>query len=129
RPRHRLCGVGPPPGPTARLYALATRGRHIALAAPGVDVLEPAPNDGVQLISGTSIAAAHVSGIAALILERAPALRPVDVRNVLMRSAAALNVPEAKDDCGAGLADALRAVETVPASGQVQARSEGTPVR
>src|SRR5262249_61992442 len=119
----------PGPAPAPRLYACPNRGRHIALAAPGVDVLEPAPNDGVQLISGTSIAAAHVSGIAALILERAPALRPDDVRNVLMRSAAALNVPEAKDDCGAGLADALRAVETVPASGQVQARSEGTPVR
>lgn len=112
-----------------RLYALANRGRHIALAAPGVDVLAPAPNDGVQLISGTSIAAAHVSGIAALILERAPTLRPDDIRRILMRSAAALNGPETKDDCGAGLADALRAVEAAPAAAQVQARSEPAPVR
>ena len=112
-----------------RLYALANRGRHIALAAPGVDVLEPAPNDGVQLISGTSVAAAHVTGIAALILERAPTLRPDDIRRLLMRSAAALNGPEAKDDCGAGLADALRAAEAAPAAAQVQARSEPVPVR
>jgi len=111
------------------LYALANRGRHIVLAAPGVDVLEPAPNDGVQLISGTSVAAAHVSGIAALILERAPGLRPDDVRRILTRSAAALNLSQAKDDCSAGLADALRAVEAVPAAAQAQARSETVPVR
>src|SRR5262249_61353523 len=119
----------PGPAPAPRLYACPNRGRDIALAAPGVDVLEPAPNDGVQLISGTSVAAAHVSGIAALILERAPNLRPDDVRRILTRSAAALNLPEAKDDYGAGLADALRAVEAAPAVAQMQARSEPVPVR
>ena len=112
-----------------RLYALANRGRHIAIAAPGVDVLAPAPNDGMQLISGTSVAAAHVSGIAALILERAGTLRPEGVRNVLMRSAAALSAPEAKDDSGAGLTDALRAVESVGNATQVQALSGPAPTR
>ncbi len=111
------------------LYALANRGRYIALAAPGVEVLEPAPDDGVQLMSGTSLAAAHVSGIAALILERAPTLRPEDVRSVLVRSVAALNIPDARGDCGAGLADALRAVESAPAATQAQARSEPARVR
>lgn len=109
-----------------RLYALANRGRHIAVAAPGVDVLEPAPNDGLQLISGTSVAAAHVSGIAALILERTPTLRPDAVRSVIMRSAAALSAPEAKDDSGAGLTDALRAVESADTAGKAEA---AMPVR
>jgi subtilisin family serine protease len=112
-----------------RLYPLANRGRHIAVAAPGVDVLEPAPNDGVQLISGTSVAAAHVTGIAALILERAPTLRPEEVRSVLMRSAAALTAPDAKDDAGAGLTDALRAVEAARTANTVEARSDAAPVR
>jgi Subtilase family len=112
-----------------RLYPLANRGRHIALAAPGVDILEPAPNDGVQLISGTSVAAAHVTGIAALILERAPTLRPDQVRSVLMRSAAALTAPGAKEDSGAGLTDALRAVEVARTANTVEARSEAVPVR
>jgi subtilisin family serine protease len=112
-----------------RLYPLANRGRHIAIAAPGVDVLEPAPNDGVQLISGTSVAAAHVTGIAALILERAPTLRPEEVRSVLMRSAAALTAPDAKDDAGAGLTDALRAVEAARTATTVEARSDAAPVR
>ena len=104
-----------------RLYALANRGRYIAIAAPGVEVLEPAPNDGLQLISGTSVAAAHVSGIAALVLERVPTLSPEGVRSVIMRSAAALSAPEAKDASGAGLTDALRAVESAETSGRAEA--------
>jgi subtilisin family serine protease len=112
-----------------RLFAQANRGRHIAIAAPGVDVLEPAPNGSVQLISGTSVAAAHVSGIAALIIERAPALSPDEVRGILMRSATALSAQEAKDNSGAGLTDAMRAVETAGDSTQVQARSADPSVR
>jgi subtilisin family serine protease len=104
-----------------RLYALANRGRYIAVAAPGVDVLEPAPNDGLQLISGTSVAAAHVSGIAALVLERAPTLDPDAVRSVIMRSAAALSAPDATDDSGAGLTDALRAVESADTFARAEA--------
>ena len=75
------------------------------------------------------MAAAHVTGIAALILERAPTLRPEEVRRVLMRSAAALIAPDAKDDAGAGLTDALRAVESARTATTVEARSEGIPVR
>ena len=111
-----------------RLYPLANRGRHIAVAAPGVDILGPAPNEGVQLISGTSVAAAHVSGIAALILERAPTLRPEEVRTVLMRTAAALAAPDAKEDSGAGLTDALRAVESARTN-TVEVRSGAVPAR
>ncbi|MBV8754388.1 MAG: S8 family serine peptidase [Hyphomicrobiales bacterium] len=104
-----------------RLYALANRGHYIAVAAPGVDVLEPAPNDGLQLISGTSVAAAHVSGIAALVLERTPTLGPDAVRSVIMRSAAALSAPEARNDTGAGLTDAFRAVESAETAGKAEA--------
>ncbi|HXW23980.1 MAG TPA: S8 family serine peptidase [Xanthobacteraceae bacterium] len=104
-----------------RLFAQANHGRHIALAAPGVDVLEPAPDDAVQLISGTSVAAAHVSGIAALILERAPALGPEEVRGILLRSAAALSGRDGGDSSGAGLTDALRAVERASATTQIHA--------
>jgi subtilisin family serine protease len=109
-----------------QLYALANRGRHIAVAAPGVDVLEPAPNGGLQLVSGTSVAAAHVSGIAALVLQRVPTLDPDSVRSVIIRSAAALSAPEAKDDSGAGLTDALRAVESAGTVGRAEA---AMPVR
>ena len=49
-----------------KLFKLANRGKHIAVAAPGVEVLAPAPDGRYQISTGTSIAAAQVSGIAAL---------------------------------------------------------------
>ena len=57
-----------------KLFAQANRGTHIAVAAPGVNILAAAPNGSYQMQSGTSFAAAQVSGIAALLLERNPKL-------------------------------------------------------
>jgi subtilisin family serine protease len=53
-----------------KVYDRATRGDYIAFAAPGVDILAAAPKRAYGLSSGTSLAAAHVSGIVALIAER-----------------------------------------------------------
>jgi subtilisin family serine protease len=92
------------------LYAIANRGNHIAVAAPGVDVLVPAPAAAYQFTTGTSVAAAEVSGVAALLIERNPSLTPNDVRAILMRTAKDLG-PKGRDrDFGAGLVDAFRAV-------------------
>jgi hypothetical protein len=93
-----------------KLLAVAARGRHIALAAPGVDILGPAPNAGYQLSSGTSVAAAHVSGIAALLLERKPSLTPDAVKNVLLTTASDLGPKGRDDQFGAGLVNAWRAL-------------------
>ena len=60
------------------LFAQAVRGPHLAVAAPGVDVMVPAPDDTYQLTTGTSVAAAHVSGVAALLLERHPTVDAAD---------------------------------------------------
>ena len=51
-----------------KLYAGSVRGEHIAVAAPGVDILVPVPGPNYDLTTGTSVAAAHVSGVVALIL-------------------------------------------------------------
>lgn len=67
-----------------KLLPVANRGKHIAVAAPGVDVLAAAPGGGYQMTSGTSIAAAHVSGIAALIIARRPHIAPDALRKVLI---------------------------------------------
>ncbi len=93
-----------------KLFTASNRGNHIAIAAPGVDILLPAPEANYQVTSGTSFAAAHVSGIAALILERRPGLSPDNVRRILQISARDLG-PRGKDDqYGAGLADAYQAI-------------------
>jgi hypothetical protein len=92
------------------LFGMANRGPYIAIAAPGVDVLALAPADAYQLTTGTSVAAAHVSGIAALLLEEKPSLGPADVREILIETATPLGSSGAKSDFGAGLANAYRAV-------------------
>jgi subtilisin family serine protease len=92
------------------LFPGANRGNYIAVAAPGVDVLAPAPDSTYQLTTGTSVAAAEVSGVAALLIERNPALTPADVRKILMDTAKRLG-PKARDrEFGAGLVNALDAV-------------------
>jgi len=99
-----------------KLFTAANRGRHISVSAPGVDILLPAPDSDYQLTSGTSFAAAHVSGIVALILEHKPGLKPDDVRAVLQTTAKDLG-PRGKDDqFGAGLVDAYSAVSATGAS-------------
>jgi len=65
----------------------ANQGPYVAIAAPGVDILEPAPSGGYQVTTGTSVAAAHVSGIVALLLEHDPKLDANAVRDLLTASA------------------------------------------
>ena len=101
-----------------RLFSASNRGGYVALAAPGVDIFLPAPDDKYQMTSGTSFSAAYVSGIAALALERNPALKPDELRTILTKTARDLGVPGRDDLFGAGEADAyatVMAAVTTPA--------------
>jgi len=93
-----------------QLFAASNRGNYIALAAPGSDVFLPAPDEKYQMTSGTSFSAAYVSGIAALVMERNPALKPNDVRAILTGSARDLGEAGRDDLFGYGEADAFAAV-------------------
>jgi subtilisin family serine protease len=57
------------------------------LAAPSVDVLTTAPHAAYDFFSGSSIAAAQVSGIAALLLEKSPKLKPAELAAVIRKTA------------------------------------------
>jgi Subtilase family len=96
-----------------QVFKQANRGAYIAVSAPGVDILVPAPNGGEQLTSGTSVSAAEVSGIAALLIERNPALTPDEARTILTTTATPLGQKPREHDVGAGLANAWRAVQAV----------------
>jgi hypothetical protein len=96
-----------------RLFAASNRGGHIAVSAPGVDIFLPAPDEKYQMASGTSFSAAYISGLAALLLERNPALKPDEVRAILMKTARDLGAPGRDDLFGAGEADAYAAVLAV----------------
>ena len=95
-----------------KLFAGANRGRYVSVAAPGVDVLVPAPENTYQLTTGTSVAAAEVSGVVALLLQRNPKLTPADIRRILTVSAKRLAPGGQRDDnFGSGLVDPLKALQ------------------
>jgi subtilisin family serine protease len=95
-----------------KIFSGANRGKYVSVAAPGVDILVPAPDGAYQLTTGTSVAAAEVSGIVALLLERNPKLTPANVRQILTTSAKRLAPGERDDNFGSGLVDPLRALQS-----------------
>ena len=56
------------------------------VAAPGIEILTTVPREGYDFVSGSSLAAAHVSGIIALLLELKPELSPKQVKDLLLRN-------------------------------------------
>jgi hypothetical protein len=96
------------------LFSMANRGRQVAIAAPGVDILVALPGNAYKMESGTSFSCAFVSGVAALLIQRDPKLTPEAVEKVIEKTAHHLGQQKARDDLfGAGLMDAFQAVSTV----------------
>jgi filamentous hemagglutinin family protein len=95
-----------------KIFVGANRGKYVAVSAPGVDILVPAPDGSYQLTTGTSVAAAEVSGVVALLLERNPRLTPADIKRILTGSAKRLAPGDRDDNFGSGLVDPLRAVQS-----------------
>jgi subtilisin family serine protease len=96
------------------LFSMANRGRQVALAAPGVDILIALPGNAYKMESGTSFSCAFVTGVAALLIQRDPKLTPEAIAKVLEKTAHHLGQQKAHDDLfGAGLMDAFQAVSAV----------------
>jgi subtilisin family serine protease len=95
-----------------KLMPQANRGPQVALAAPGVEILAAAPDGAYQVTSGTSIAAAHATGVVALLLAAKPKLTPAQVRSDLMRTAH--RIPGKRNEVGAGVVDALAVIKGTP---------------
>ncbi len=95
-----------------KLLSVANHGDYVAVAAPGVDVFVAAPGGAYDFTTGTSVATAHVSGIAALLIARNPRITPDAVQSILMKTAKDLGPKGRDDEFGAGLVDAYEAVLT-----------------
>lgn len=121
--------------------AFSSRGnpqRHVDLVAPGVSVhglrvpgslideRYPAGRSGTRFFkgSGTSQAAAVVSGAAALLLQRYPSLTPDQVKNHLMTTANPFDSAD-RQARGAGVVNVKRALDRTPAAA-TQAWGAGT---
>jgi subtilisin family serine protease len=95
-----------------KLLGIANHGGYVAVAAPGVDIFVAAPGGGYDFTTGTSVATAHVSGLAALLIARNPRLTPEAVQSILMKTAKDLGPAGRDDEFGAGLVDAYEALLT-----------------
>jgi hypothetical protein len=95
-----------------RVFNGANQGSYVTVAAPGVNILVPAPDGGIQFTTGTSVATANVSGVAALLIAHRPSLSPEEIRALLVKTAKHLGSRGANPQYGAGLVDPLKALET-----------------
>src|SRR3954469_126722 len=77
----------------------------VQVAAPGAGILSSAKDGGWEVMSGTSMAAPMVAGVAALAVSANPLINAVDLRGVLMQNAARSRLPVA-----AGYVNALHTV-------------------
>ncbi|QQP98291.1 S8 family serine peptidase [Lysobacter enzymogenes] len=94
-------------------------GQSMDLAAPGGTtlyagdangVLSTVGNNGYAYYQGTSMAAPHVAGAAALILSVAPSKTPAQVKQLLKSTARPIASNKCPKGCGTGIIDAAAAV-------------------
>ncbi|MDA7947865.1 MAG: S8 family serine peptidase [Hyphomicrobiaceae bacterium] len=100
-----------------KLYRQANRGNYLAVAAPGVNVFVPQLKKSFGFSSGTSVAAAHVSGIIALLLERHPQATSEEIVQALKSGAHDLGRKGFDVEFGAGRADAFASLMSMTDSG------------
>ena len=91
-------------------------GASIDIGAPGNVILSTHINNRYRTLSGTSMATAHVSGVAALIISKRPSLTHEEVRQILLSTTDPIT--ESPDLVGAGNLNAARALM---ASGSLKA--------
>lgn len=96
--------------PQGRVGGTAGMKRTPLLVAPGIEILTTAPRQAYDFLSGSSLAAAHVSGIAALLLEVEPRLSPAQVYALLRASTPPIEVASGTPQAAIGLVDACTAV-------------------
>lgn len=90
------------------LMEQANRGPYVELSAPGVNLLAPIPGGGVDAVTGTSFAAAVVSGAIANLM-RIERLDADEIAARLAQTATDLGRPGRDDDYGYGLLNARAA--------------------
>lgn len=103
-----------------RLFQHANRGTYLAVAAPGVDVLVLRNNKAYGYSSGTSFAAAHISGVIALMLEQVPNASSAMLKDVMFSTALDLGPKGHDRQFGAGRADAFASLQALMQQGQGQ---------
>lgn len=90
--------------------SFSSRGPEVDIAAPGQSILSTEKGARYGMRSGTSMAAPHVSAVAALVLSKEPGLSVSALRNRLLSTAQDLGPAGPDDATGYGLVDAAAAL-------------------
>lgn len=83
-------------------------GYYADVAAPGENIFSTIPNNGYDYLSGTSMAAPHVSGLAALILSKRPEFTALQVANIIRNTVDPIG---ADKPVGSGRINAFKAMQ------------------
>ena len=94
--------------------AFSNRGSSIDIAAPGIGIWSLSPGGSYVERTGTSMAAAHVSGIAAAFMAQAAGLNAAQVRTSLALSARDVGQSGWDDRTGAGVANIGASIPSPP---------------
>ena len=87
------------------------------LVAPGVDIPSAQPGGGLQVRSGTSMAAAYVAGVAALLFQAQPHATPSEVEAALLATCTPFS-QSSEYRAGRGLVNPVEALNAVLSSGR-----------
>lgn len=82
----------------------------VLLAAPGIEILTTAPRESYDFLSGSSLAAAHVTGVVALLLEHRPRLTQSELWTLLTATARPVVIPVGTTAAVVGVVDVCAAL-------------------
>lgn len=90
---------------------------QVEVAGPGVSIKSTIPFDGYKSYSGTSVAAPHVSAVAALVWSHNTSCSNTQIRRILLQSAKQPGRSRCDEDVGYGLVQAQDAISLLKATG------------
>ncbi len=95
---------------SGKVSSFSNYGPEVELVAPGTEVLSFRPGGNLSTGSGTSFAAPHVAGTAALILSKRPQISLSELKRTLRKSARDIGKSGKDESAGYGVIDASRSL-------------------
>lgn len=78
------------------MYSSSGYGKAVDLVAPGVDIEVIVPDNDETTVSGTSISTSYVSATIALMVSTNPDLKPIQIKEILIKTASKISTLKGK---------------------------------